>query len=113
MSRRKAKVKPPKAKRRAPEYSIVRALDPLSPEDEAALCAFVAEGEKKLKEGAIKAWRLTRGSSDGPPLTWLEVRTPEDEVIMGHGTTISEAVSSLSKALINAALSATAGGNPN
>ena len=107
MSRRK--VKPPKAKAKPPappEFSIARALAPLSGPDEAALCAFVAESEKGLADGCLKGWRITRGNSSGESLTWLEVRTPEDEVIM-------EAVSAISKALIGSAVGTHAGGAAN
>lgn len=112
MSRRK--VKPPKAKKKpAPEYSIARALAPLSGLDEASLCAFVAESEKSLQAGGLKGWRVTRGNSEGgEPESWVEVRTLEDQVLMGHGLTIREAVASLSHKLISAGLGI-APGEPN
>lgn len=87
------------------EYSIARALEPLSPKDEAALCAFVAEVEKRLQVGGLHGWRITRGITEpgGPVESWVEVRTAEGETFMGDGKTISEAVSRLSQWLIKAA----------
>lgn len=79
-----------------PELSIARALDPLPPADEAALCAFVATSEKELQSGYYEGWRITRYAGKSV----LEVSTADYGIISGEASTIREACTELSKALI-------------
>lgn len=103
------------------EITIARALDPLSPEDEAALCAFVSSTEKQLVDGFATGWRLTRYActpavelilrdarptlgSPYPTLTVLEINTRETGIIEASGGTVKDACTALSKRLLEHAM---------
>lgn len=49
-------------RQKGPQFSIARALAPLSGEDEAAVCAFIAmfEKERQAEAGELQGWRITR-----------------------------------------------------
>jgi hypothetical protein len=77
------------------EISIARALHCLSGEDEAAVCAFIAETEQRRRAGDCLGWRILVDMNG----VELGVLYPEGSVF-GRGETISAAVHDLAQRLI-------------